>query len=371
MAMMPFVRAEPTGAAGTAPRATSTKNRTLKTMQMLIGALVALGGAADAPAEDTAFLQRFGGATTWLNASPLGPAELRGKVVLVDFWTYTCINWIRTAPYVRAWADKYKDHGLVVIGVHAPEFAFEKDLDNVRRAVGEFRVTYPVAVDNDFAVWRAFRNDAWPAIYLLDSNGRLRHRHAGEGEYESMERVIQQLLAERGEGSVPTGFVAAVGRDVELAPDWSNLRSPENYVGVQRTENFASPGGALPGKARNYTAPSRLALNHWALTGDWTMQKQAIRLNKPNGRIVYRFHARDLHLVMGPAVRGSALRFRILVDGKPPGSAHGVDTDEQGHGVVTEQRMYQLVRQPNPIVDRRFEIEFLDPGVEAFAFTFG
>lgn len=371
MGMMNIVGAEPTGAAGTAPRAVSAQNRTMKAMQMLIAALLALGGAADAPAEETTLLQRFGGATTWLNSPPLGPAELRGKVVLVDFWTYTCINWIRTAPYVRAWAEKYKDHGLVVIGVHAPEFAFEKDLANVRSAVGEFRVTYPVAVDNEFAVWRAFRNDAWPAVYLLDSNGRLRHRHAGEGEYEYIERVIQQLLAERGTAQVPAGFVAAVGRDVELAPDWGNLRSPENYVGVERTENFASPGGALPGKARNYTAPSRLALNHWALTGDWTMDRQAIRLNKPNGRIVYRFHARDLHLVMGPAVRGSPLRFRILVDGKPPGSAHGVDTDEQGLGVVTEQRMYQLVRQPKPIIDRRFEIEFLDPGVEAFAFTFG
>ena len=342
----------------------------MKANPFVIAAL-AFAASTASLAQDHGVLQRFNGATSWLNSHALSASDLRGKVVLVDFWTYTCINWIRTLPHVRAWADKYRDQGLVLVGVHTPEFEFEKNLDNVRRAVRDFRVVYPVAVDNDYAVWRAFANNAWPAIYLIDADGRVRYRHLGEGEFERTERMIQQLLAERGNASVGRDLVAAEGKGVEAAADWASLRSPENYVGVERTESFASPGGPLVGMPRTYAAPPRLALNHWALAGDWTMQKHAIRLNKPNGRVVYRFHARDLHLVMGPAAPGNVVRFRVLVDGKAPGAAHGIDIDEQGNGTVTEQRLYQLIRHPKPIVDRQFEIEFLDPAVEAFAFTFG
>jgi thiol-disulfide isomerase/thioredoxin len=342
----------------------------MKANGLLLAALLGLA-APLAAAQDKGTLQRFDGATGWLNSAPLGAAELRGKVVLVDFWTYTCINWIRTLPHVRAWADKYRDQGLVVIGVHTPEFEFEKNIDNVRRAVHDMRVAYPVAIDSDYAVWRAFGNNAWPAIYLIDAQGRVRYRHLGEGEFERTERMIQQLLAEAGKAAVGHDLVAAEGRGIEAAADWASLQSPENYFGVERTENFASPGGLVAGKPRLYAAPKRLAVNHWALAGDWTMQKHATLLNKPNGRIAYRFHARDLHLVMGSAARGTAVRFRVLIDGKPPGAAHGIDIDEQGNGTVTDQRLYQLIRQPKRIVDRQFEIEFLDPGVEAYAFTFG
>ena len=312
----------------------------------------------------------LGGATAWLNSQPLSVGTLRGKVVLIDFWTYTCINWLRTLPYVRAWAEKYKDHGLVVIGVHSPEFSFEKDLDNVRRAVQAMRVEYPVAVDSDHAIWRAFRNAYWPALYFIDAQGRIRHHYFGEGEYEPSEMVIQQLLVEGGNDSVPRGMVSVDPGGPEAAPDWGNLRSPENYLGYERTTNFASPGAA-PGKRRVYTAPSRLALNQWALSGEWAVEREAAVLHMAGGRIAYRFHARDLHLVMGSAARGSAVRFRVLIDGKPPGAAHGVDVDEQGNGTVADQRLYQLIHQPKPIADRQFEIEFVDPAVEAFAFTFG
>jgi thiol-disulfide isomerase/thioredoxin len=316
-------------------------------------------------------LPSLGSATEWLNSQPLTAAGLRGKVVLIDFWTYTCINWLRQLPYVRAWAEKYKDRGLVVIGVHAPEFAFEKDIANVRRAAKDLRVDYPIAIDNDHAIWRAFKNEYWPALYFVDAQGRIRHHHFGEGEYERSERIIQQLLAEAGVGGIGRELVSVDARGVEAAADWGSLRSPENYVDYQRTENFASPGGAVLEKPRVYAAPARLRLNHWALSGDWTVGKEATVLNKANGRIAYRFHARDLHLVMGPAARGTSVRFRVLIDGQPPGAAHGVDVDDQGNGTVTEQRMYQLIRQPKPIADRQFEIEFLDSGVEAFAFTFG
>jgi thiol-disulfide isomerase/thioredoxin len=343
----------------------------MKAGLLMLAALLGLAAPVEAPARDRNALQRLEGAAAWLNSPPLGTAELRGKVVLVDFWTYTCINWIRTLPHVRAWADKYRDRGLVVIGVHSPEFEFEKDIDNVRRAVRDARVGYPVAVDSGHAVWRAFANYAWPAIYLVDAQGRVRYRHLGEGEYERTERMIQQLLAESDGSAVQRELAAPEGRGVEAPADWANLRTPETYVGVERTENFASPGGPLAGKPRAYAPPRRLMLNHWALDGDWTMQKQAIRLNRPNGRIVYRFHARDLHLVMGPAARGAPARFRVLIDGKPPGAAHGVDVDPEGHGTAAEQRLYHLIRQPMPIADRLFEIEFLEPGIEAFAFTFG
>jgi len=296
---------------------------------------------------------------------------LRGKVVLVDFWTYTCINWLRQLPYVRAWAEKYEQHGLVVIGAHTPEFEFEKDADNVRRAVRDMHIAYPVAIDSNQAVWRAFGNNAWPAIYLIDAQGRVRYRHLGEGEYGRTEEMIQQLLSEAGATGLASKPAPVEGRGAEAAADWGSLRSAENYVGYARTENFASPGGAVRGKRRSYASPARLALNHWALSGDWTMQQQAVVLHKASGRIAYRFHARDLHLVMGPAIRGTPVRFRVLIDGQPPGPAHGIDVDEQGNGAITEPRLYQLVRQPMPIADRLFEIEFLDPGAEAFAFTFG
>jgi thiol-disulfide isomerase/thioredoxin len=313
----------------------------------------------------------LGSATGWLNSQPLTTPGLRGKVVLVDFWTYTCINWLRTLPYVRAWATKYKNQRLVVIGVHSPEFAFEKNLDNVRRAAKDMRVDYPIAIDSDHAIWRAFKNEYWPAIYFVDAQGWIRHHHFGEGEYERSEKIIQQLLAEIGVGGVSRELVSVDGRGAEAGADWGSLKSPENYVGYERTENFASPGGAVLNERRVYAVPARLRLNHWALSGDWTVKKEATGLNKANGRIAYRFHARDLHLVMGPAARGTSVRFRVLIDGQPPGAAHGIDIDDKGNGTVSEQRPYQLIRQPKPITDRQFDIEFLDAGVEAFAFTFG
>jgi thiol-disulfide isomerase/thioredoxin len=344
----------------------------MKAHQLLLAAILA--GAINVRAEEKlpieGDLPSFDGATTWLNSPPLTAKGLRGKVVLVDFWTYTCINWLRTLPYVRAWAEKYKDQGLVVIGVHTPEFDFEQDLDNVRRAVKDMNVGYPVAVDSRHAIWRAFNNQYWPALYFIDARGRIRHHHFGEGEYAHSELVIQQLLAEAG-ARVDRDLVTVEASGAEAEADWGSLKSPENYLGLERTENFASPGGAALGKQRLYTAPAQLALNQWALSGDWTVERHAIRVNKAGGRIAYRFHARDVHLVMGPAARGTSVRFRVLIDGKPPGAAHGIDVDEQGNGTATEQRLYQLIRQPKPIGDRQFEIEFLDPGVQAFAFTFG
>jgi thiol-disulfide isomerase/thioredoxin len=310
-------------------------------------------------------------ADEWLNSPPLTPSALRGKVVLIDFWTYTCINWLRTHPYVRAWAEKYRDKGLVVIGVHAPEFAFEKDLSNVRSAVTSMRIDYPVAVDNDHLIWRAFKNQYWPALYFIDAQGRVRHHHFGEGGYEQSEMIIQELLAEAGNTGFDRQPASVNGQGLEAAADWANLKSGENYLGYERTQNFASPGGAVPDKPRTYEVPMRLRLNEWALSGDWTVKNPAVVLNKPNGAIAYRFHARDIHLVMGPAAPGTSVRFRVRIDGQPPGAAHGLDVDEQGNGMMTEQRLYQLIRQPNPIADRQFEIEFFGPGVEAFAFTFG
>ena len=348
----------------------------MKTNKLLAAAVlaVAIGAPIVAFVEELpnqsalASLER---ADAWLNSPPLTAPALRGKVVLIDFWTYTCINWLRTLPYVRAWDQKYRNQGLVVIGVHAPEFAFEKDLANVRRAVKDMRVDYPVAVDNDHIIWQAFNNEEWPALYFIDSQGRVRHRYLGEGDYEQSEMVIQELLTEAGVGGVSHGSVSVDARGIEAAADWSDLKSPETYVGYGRTQNFMSPGGAVSDQPRVYMLPAQLRLNDWALSGDWTMKRQAAALNKPNGRIAYRFHARDLHLVMGPAAQGTSVRFRVLIDGQPPGAAHGVDDDEQGDGTVTEQRVYQLIRQPKPIVDRQFEIEFFDPGVETFSFTFG
>jgi thiol-disulfide isomerase/thioredoxin len=325
--------------------------------------------AAELPIEGD--LPSLDGATEWLNSAPLTADGLRGKVVLVDFWTYTCINWLRSLPYVRAWSEKYKDQGFVVIGVHTPEFEFESDIDNVRRAAADMRVDYPIAIDNDYAIWSAFDNHYWPALYFVDAQGHIRHHQFGEGDYEQSEMIVQQLLTEAGIDGIGHELVSVDARGVEAAADWGSLESPENYVGYERTENFASPGGAILDQPRVYAAPARLRLNDWGLSGDWTVAEQSTALNQANGSIAYRFHARDLHLVMGPAARGAPVRFRLLLDGRPPGAAHGIDVDDQGSGTVTEQRLYQLVRQPGPVTERTFEITFLDPGVRAYAFTFG
>ena len=315
-------------------------------------------------------LAAIGEAAEWLNSPRLTPSSLAGKVVLVDFCTYTCINWLRTLPYIRAWAQKYRQ-GLVVIGVHTPEFAFESDIDNVRRAVRQMRIDYPIAIDNDYAIWRAFNNQYWPALYFVDARGQIREHHFGEGEYDRSEKIIQRLLAETGASGFGEGAASVDASGVEAPADWGSLKSPENYVGYDRTDHFASPGGGKLDQRRLYAAPRRLALNEWALAGEWTMGRQATVLSSNNGRIVYRFQARDLHLVMGPPQAGNSVRFRVTIDGQPPGSAHGLDVDGGGNGTVIEPRLYQLIRQPKPIVDRQFEIEFLDAGVATFAFTFG
>ena len=325
--------------------------------------------AVDLPVEGQ--LPSLSGATGWLNSPPLTAADLRGRVVLADFWTYTCINWLRQLPYVRAWAEKYQGDGLVVLGVHTPEFDVERDLDNVRRAVMDLRVDYPVVIDNDYVIWDAFGNRYWPALYFVDAQGRIRHHRFGEGDYEQSEAIIQRLLTEAGIGRIGHELVLVDAGGVEAAADWDSLWSPENYLGYGRTENLASSNGAVLDTPHGYAAPARLALNQWALAGNWTVERQAIVLNQAGGRIAYRFHARDLHMVMAPLAPGTSVRFRVGLDGQPPGAAHGIDVDDQGNGTVTEQRLYQLIRQPKPIGDRQFEIEFLDSGVEAFAFTFG
>ncbi|HEY0107006.1 MAG TPA: cytochrome c biogenesis protein DipZ [Rhizomicrobium sp.] len=310
------------------------------------------------------------GATAWLNSPPLTSKTLRGKVVLVDFWTYSCINCLRSLPYIEAWARKYKDHGLVVIGIHAPEFAFEKDIGNVRRAVRDLGVTYPVALDDDLTIWQAFNNEYWPAHYFIDAQGRIRRHHFGEGEYAESERVIQKLLKEAGYANVPDGIVDPKAGGALAAADTGEMQSPETYVGYERGQNFAS-GAPATDAPQVYATPATLALNQWGLVGEWTIGPQATVLDRAPGRIVFRFHARDLHLVLGPASDGKPVRFRVTIDGRSPGDAHGVDTDSAGDGIVTEQRLYQLIRQKGAIVDRTFAIEFLDPGVQAFAFTFG
>ena len=316
-------------------------------------------------------LPGFEGATGWLNSPPLTPEGLRGRVVLVNFWTYTCINWLRTLPSVRAWADRYNDQGLVVLGVHTPEFDFEHDLDNVRRQVEHLRVDYPVVTDNDYRIWTAFANHYWPALYFADAQGQLRHHRFGEGDYQMSEMIVQQLLAEAGSGASDQGLTSVDACGVEVAADWDSLRSPENYLGYERTDNFVSPNGSILATSYAYAAPTRLRLNHWALGGDWTVKRQAIVGNQAGGRILYRFHARDLHLVMAAATPGGPVRFRVHLDDQPPGAAHGSDVDDQGNGTLTGPRLYQLLRQPGPISERTFQISFLDPGVQAYAFTFG
>jgi cytochrome c biogenesis protein CcdA/thiol-disulfide isomerase/thioredoxin len=316
------------------------------------------------------------GAVQWLNSPPLSAQALRGKVVLLDIWTYSCINCLRTLPYVKAWADKYKADGLVVIGVHDPEFAFERDPDNVRRAIASLGITYPVAIDNDYAIWDALNNEYWPAHYLIDAQGRIRYHHFGEGSYDETERAIQQLLAEAGHAQalqvalgMPQQDMPAQG--VQAAADDHDLDSPETYIGYERAANFSSPGGALQNVAAVYRLPMALDLNDWGLAGDWRVRSQYASLQRPAGRIVFRFHARDLHLVLGPGADGKPVHFVIRIDGAPPGDAHGSDVAPDGSGVVTAERLYQLVRQKGSVTDRTFEIEFLDPGVQAYSFTFG
>ncbi len=311
------------------------------------------------------------GATAWINTSPLTSADLRGKVVLVEFWTYTCINWLRSHAYVRAWAEKYHDHGLVVIGAHTPEFPFEAKVENVQRAVRDMKIHYPVAVDSDYAIWHAFQNNYWPAFYFVDAQGRIRHHQFGEGSYEQSEMIIQRLLVEAGSAGIGHELASVNGQGIEAAADWPDLRSPENYVGYDRTENFSSAGGAVPGKSHSYVAPTQLTLNQWALSGDWTVESGFAAPDAAAGRIAYRFHARDLHLVMGSSDPAKSIPFRVKIDGAVPGADHGLDVDAEGRGSVREPRLYQLVRQSRPITDRTFEIEFLDAGSRVYAFTFG
>jgi thiol-disulfide isomerase/thioredoxin len=316
-------------------------------------------------------LPGFEGATGWLNSEPLTPDGLRGKVVLVDFWTYTCINWLRTLGYVRAWHEKYEDQGLVVIGVHTPEFPFEQDPDNVRWAAEYLRVGYPVALDPDYSVWRAFSNNYWPAVYIADAEGRIRHNHFGEGGYVECEMAIQMLLREAGREGVPDDLVSVADEGFEAQADWQSLGSPETYLGYQQGQNFVSVDRAEFDEPHEFGIPDRLERNQWALSGNWTLGPGASVVNEADGRLAFRFHARDVNLVQGPRERGDSIPFRVLVDGEPPGSAHGLDVDEEGQGTVSRQRLYQLVREPGAIVDRTFEIRFLAPGAEAYCFTFG
>ena len=335
-----------------------------------LAAMTGTEASAELPIEGQ--LPSLSGATAWLNSAPLTAEQLRGKVVLVDFWTYSCINCLRALPYVKMWYDKYHDHGLVIIGVHAPEFAFEKDLGNVRRAVADLGVRYPVALDNDYAIWQGFNNQYWPAHYFIDGSGRIRSHHFGEGEYANSEQIIRRLLTEAGYRDLPAeGAVPAAAGGVQAAGDEQHVRSPETYVGYARAERFASSGGLMPERSQNYQAPAALKLNQWALSGDWTVGAEKAVLGQASGKIIYQFYARDLHLVLGPGRSGKAVRFRVQIDGADPGESHGADTDANGRGTIQGQRLYQLIRQSGAVGEHRFSIEFLDPGVEAYSFTFG
>jgi thiol-disulfide isomerase/thioredoxin len=326
-------------------------------------------GTAILPSEGR--LPPFEGATGWLGSEPLTPEGLRGRVVAVQFWTYTCVNWLRTLPYVRQWAAKYHDYGLRVIGVHTPEFGFERNADNVRAAAKDMRVDYPIALDSDYAVWSAFANRFWPALYVADGQGRIRYHHFGEGEYAMSEMAVQQLLREGGGEGFDPQLVSVEPRGTEVAADWTNLRTPETYLSYGRAYGFASPDGGRFDEPHDYPEPSQLGLNEWAPSGVWTLARHAAMLEEAPGRIAIRFHARDANLVMGPAERATSVPFRVLIDGEAPGLARGTDVDEKGNGTLSEQRLYQLIRQRKPITDRLFEIEFLDSGVEAYCFTFG
>ena len=316
-------------------------------------------------------LASFAGATSWLNSQPLTPEGLRGRVVLIDFWTYTCINWLRTLPYRRAWAAKYADAGLTLVGVHTPEFDFERDLDNVTAHARSLGVQYPIAVDSDYGIWRAFSNHFWPAVYLADAEGQIRYHHFGEGEYPMIEMVIQQLLLGGGADGVDLDLVMVEPHGLEVAADWRTLQSPETYVGYRQSTGFAQEGVASFDAPRVYTLPGRLRLNEWGLSGTWAVAGHAAVLNEPGGRIAFQFHARDLNLVMGPASQGASIPFRVFLDGQLANDAHGSDVNPDGSGMVSDQRTYQLIRQPGPVADRLFEVEFQDAGVEAYCFTFG
>ena len=313
---------------------------------------------------DRVHMPSLDGATGWVNSEPLGPAELRGHVVLVNFWTLTCINWLRQEPHVRSWSQAYRGDGLVVIGVHTPEFLFEHEIERVRHATRERAIDYPVAVDSDYAVWNAFANHYWPALYFVDADGLIRDHHFGEGRYEQSERVIQSLLG------IERELVSVQGAGVEAEADWDNLRTPETYLGYARGENFASAGGAALDESRGYELPERLRLNEWGLAGEWTIGRERVALDQPGGSIAYRFHARDVHLVLFAGSRGP-IEFRVLLDGDAPGASHGLDVDSEGRGVLGDGRLYQLVRQPGAVHDRVLEIEFLEPGAEAYVFTCG
>jgi cytochrome c biogenesis protein CcdA/thiol-disulfide isomerase/thioredoxin len=340
---------------------------------MSAGAMMMAPGAesqdAALPVEGPA--PSLAGATEWINSPPLTAESLRGKVVLFDFWTYSCINCLRALPYVEAWAAKYRDRGLIVVGIHSPEFAFEKDIRNVRRAIADLGIAYPVAVDNDYELWRAFANRYWPAHYFVDATGQIRYRHFGEGEYERSETVIQQLLAEAGREAPTTSFVTPRADGAARAADWSSAQSPETYIGHERAERFASPGGQTADAAHAYAAPAELEANEWALEGEWLVGDEHATLIGGSGRIVFRFHARDLHLVLSPGPGATPVEFRVRVDGAAPAQDHGVDLSAAGEGVVTTERLYQLIRHAGPARLRTFEIEFMRPGVRAYAFTFG
>jgi cytochrome c biogenesis protein CcdA/thiol-disulfide isomerase/thioredoxin len=326
--------------------------------------------AGDLPVEGAA--PSFAGATLWLNSPPLTMEGLRGKVVMVDFWTYSCINCLRALPFVQGWYDKYKDHGLVIVGVHAPEFAFEKDPGNVRRAVADLKVTYPVALDNDYAIWQAFNNQYWPAHYFIDAAGKIRAHHFGEGNYDESEAIIRKLLTDAGNTNLPpAGMGAMQAAGIKAAADEAHDHSPETYVGYRRAENFVSPGGFTQDQAHAYSIPSDFKLNQWGLTGTWLVDPEKAVLSTTPGKIVFKFLARDLHLVLGPGADGKPVRFRVTLDGAPPGASHGVDTDSGGLGQVNSQRLYQLIRQSGDVAEHVFAIEFLDPGVQAYSFTFG
>lgn len=332
------------------------------------GTTAAAALPADLPVEGRA--PSLAGVSAWLNSDPM-TAFPKGKVTLVDFWTYSCINCLRAMPYVHAWADMYKDAGLVVIGVHTPEFAFEKDVDNVKRAVRSLDVTHPVALDNDYAVWRAFDNHYWPAHYLIDAMGRVRYHHFGEGDYGETETAIRALLTEAGGRVADTGATRVEAEGVQAPSVFAEIASPETYVGYDRAENFRGAPSMVRDASASYEAPASLRLNQWAVSGPWTFEGERAVEGRAGTRLLFRFHARDLHLVLGPGADGTPIRFRARLDGAPPGVDHGADTDANGVGVIGDQRLYQLVRQREGVRERTFEIEFLDPGAQAFAFTFG
>jgi thiol-disulfide isomerase/thioredoxin len=353
-----------TTAGNAADGATATRPSLLRTVaHRLAGDSVAL--------PDEGRLASFARATGWLNSEPLSAARLNGRVVLVDFWTYTCVNWLRTLPYVRAWAEKYEAAGLTVVGVHTPEFGFERDLDNVVAQSRKLGVEYPVAIDSDYGVWRDFANHFWPAIYVADADGRIRYHHFGEGEYAMTEMAIQQLVGEANGSAVEEELVMVEPRGLEVAADWRTLQSPETYLGFQQATGFASAGMPRSELPRVYSGAERLPLNHWDLSGTWTVGPHAAILAEPGGRVAFQFHARDVNLVMGPSSKGSRIPFRVFLDGAPAANDHGTDVDSEGRGVVDDQRTYQLIRQSGPIPERRFEIEFLEAGAEAYCFTFG